>query len=246
MIMRTACREVNVRQVMEAARGWIERRALLVLGGAGTAAVLSAPRARAAEKGALEHKEFVAQATDSLSQLLPAVTPAEQDAYVYAAAAQLRRMVGGPQVVFDDKYRIDIKPTDTTRIFSITLLRAKPGAVQPPHNHPFYSVATMGLQGEVLVRNFEPAGDLPPYASRETFRLRQTRAQQLRRGDIGTLAPSRDNFHTFEAGPYGAVWIDVSTAHAKEGAGDFSYLRLTPNDAAGVGDVFEGRWGLKD
>ena len=246
MIMRTACREVNVRQVMDAARGWIERRALLILGGAGTTAMLSAPQARAAASGALRYRDFVADATDSLSQLLPAASPAEQDAYVYAAAAQLRRMIDAPQIVFDDKYKIDIKPTDTTRVFSITLLRAKPGAALPPHNHPFYSVATMGLMGEVRVRNFEPAGELPPYASHETFKLRETRAQQLRPGDIGTLAPSRDNFHTFEAGPSGAVWIDVSTAHAKEGAGDFSYLRLTPNDTAGVGDVFEARWGLKD
>ena len=50
----------------------------------------------------------------------------------------------------------------------------------------------------------------------------------LRPGDISTLAPSRDNFHTFEAGPSGAVWIDITTAHGKEGAGDFSYLRLSP------------------
>lgn len=230
---------------MDAARGWIERRALLILGGAGTVALLPSPPAGAAGAG-LPYKDFVAGATESLAQLLPAGGPAEQDAYVYAAAALLRRMVGPPEVVFDDRYKIDIKPIDTTRIFSITLLRAKPGAVLPPHNHPFYSVATMGLKGEARVRNFEPAGDLPPYASRETFRLRETRAQQLRPGDIGTLAPSRDNFHTFEAGPSGAVWLDVSTAHAKDGAGDFSYLRLAPNDAAGVGDVFEARWGLKD
>jgi hypothetical protein len=245
MIMRTGCREVNVRRVLDSECGWIERRALLVLGAAGTAAFLSPSQAKAIEAG-LGYKDFVGHATESLAQLLPATSPAEQDAYVYAAAAQLRRMVGAPEVAFDDKYKIDIKPIDTTRVFSITLLRAKPGAVQPPHNHPFYSVATMGLKGEVRVRNFEPAGDLPPYASHETFKLRETRAQQLRPGDIGTLAPSRDNFHTFEAGPSGAVWIDISTAHAKEGAGDFSYLRLTPNETAGVGDVFEARWGLKD
>jgi hypothetical protein len=243
--MRTSCRQVNVRRVLDSQHGWIERRALLVLA-AGTAALVPSTRARAAGDGGLDYKDFVGAATESLGQLLPAASPAEQDAYVYAAAAQLRRMVGAPEVVFDDKYRIDIKPIDTTRIFSVTLLRAKPGAVQPPHNHPFYSVATMGLKGEVRVRNFEAAGDLPPYASRDTFRLRETRAQQLRPGDIGTLAPSRDNFHTFEAGPSGAVWIDISTAHAKEGAGDFSYLRLSPNDTAGVGDIFEGRWGLKD
>jgi len=243
--MRTGCRQVNVRRDLDSEHGWIERRALLVLGAAGTVAFLSPSRAAAVETS-LGYKDFVGSATESLARLLPATSAAEQDAYVYAAAAQLRRMIGAPEVSFDDKYNIDIKPIDTTRVFSVTLLRAKPGAIQPPHNHPFYSVATMGLKGEVRVRNFEPAGDLPPYASHDAFRLRETRAQQLRPGDIGTLAPSRDNFHTFEAGPSGAVWIDISTAHAKEGAGDFSYLRLTPNETAGVGDVFEARWGLKD
>jgi len=228
----------------ESGLGWIERRALLVLGAAGSASLLARPVAAAGADPTFD--AFLEDATEALAKLLPAVGLAEQDAYVYAAAARLRRLTHAPELTFNDKYRIDIKPVGATRVFSVTVLRAKPGAVQPPHNHPLYSVATMGLQGEVRVRNFEPAGDLPPYASKDTFRLRETRAQQLRPGDISTLAPSRENFHTFEAGPSGAVWIDISTAHGKEGAGDFSYLRLTPNDGAGVGDVFEGRWGLKD
>jgi len=242
--MRTGCGEVNVARILQSGGGWIERRALLVLGAAGSASLLVREGAAAAADPAFA--AFLESATESLAKLLPAVGRAEQDEYVYAAAARLRRLGAAPELTFDDKYRIDIKPVATTRVFSVTVLRAKPGAIQPPHNHPLYSVATMGLQGEVQVRNFEPASELPPYASRDPFKLRETRAQQLRAGDISTLAPSRENFHTFEAGPSGAVWIEVSTAHRKEGAGDFSYLRLTPGDAAGVGDVFEGRWGLKD
>jgi hypothetical protein len=227
-------------------RGWIERRALLVFAAAGAAPLLLPSRSRAAPAD-LSYATFLDRATEALDALLPAAGRAEQDAYVYAAAAQLRRLAGPPELVFNDKYKLDIKPTDKTKVFAVTVLRAKPGAIQPPHNHPLYSVATMGLTGEVRVRNFEPAGSAPPpYASRETFGLRETRAQVLRPGDISTLAPSRDNFHTFEAGPSGAVWIDISTPHGKEGAGNFSYLRLTPGEARGVGDVFEARWGLKD
>jgi hypothetical protein len=117
-MMRIDSHEVNAVRVLDSEPGGIERRALLVLGAAGTAALLSPSRAAATETS-LAYKDFVAGATESLAQLLPAASAAEQDAYVYAAAALLRRMVGAPEVMFEDKYKIDIKPIDTTRVFSL-------------------------------------------------------------------------------------------------------------------------------
>jgi hypothetical protein len=211
--------------------------------GAPTLVAFAPGDSRAADLG---FDEFLRTAGEDLARRLPAQTVADQDAYVLAAAARLRRLTSPPAVQWNDQYKLDIKPVGQTKIFSVTMLRAKPNMVQPPHNHPQYSVATMGLTGEVRVRNFEPVGELPPYSSKALFQLRQTREQQLRAGDISTLSPHHDNFHTFEAGPGGATWIDVSTPHATEGAGDFSYLRLTDPAPAHSGDLLEGRWGLKD
>lgn len=186
---------------------------------------------------------FLAEAVAELSRLLPAPGDASQADYVQRAAARLRQLPAPPAVAWQESRKLDIKPVADKGVFSVTLLRAKPGAVLPPHNHPLYSVATMGLQGEVLVRNFHPQGDLPPYASKAAFRLRQTREVLLRPGITSTLTPSRDNFHTFEAGREGAVWIDLSTPHGGPGAGDFSYLRLTAPPK--TGETVEARWGLK-
>ena len=224
--------------------GVVSRRALLIVGAGGAGAVLLPRPAGAAADAA--YAAFLEAAEARLAPLLPAASPAAQEAYVYAAAAALRRLATPPTIAFNDQHKIDIKPNGLTKVFSVTFLRAKPRAVLPPHNHPFYSVATLGLSGAVQVRNFEPVETPPPYGIREPFRLRETRAQALGAGDISTLSPMRDNFHTFAAGPQGAVWMDLSTSHAEKGAGDFSYLRLTSGGRDRVGDVLEARWGLKD
>ena len=80
--------------------------------GAAAACVAASPRGRRAD---LSYATFLDRATESLRQLLPAAGRAEQDAYVYAAAAQLRRLAGPPELAFNDKYKLDIKPTDKTR-----------------------------------------------------------------------------------------------------------------------------------
>ena len=123
--------------------------------------------------------------------------------------------------------------------FIVIEWRMEPGAVLLPHNHPGYSVCTVGLEGEARMRHYQPAGDAPPLASREPFRVRLTREQALLPRGISTLGPERDNIHTFIAGPRGARGIDVTTLHAMKDTG-FSFLEI--REKHGPSDDLEARF----
>ncbi len=142
-----------------------------------------------------------------------------------------------PPQEFDDARKLDIRVVGKPMVFAVTVLRGQPGAILPAHNHPLYSVATMGLSGECRVRNFEHDGLPPPYESAERFKLRQTSEHMLGSRDIVTLTPERYNIHIFEAGRNGALWVDISTPHADSSASKFSYLRLFAGSSQRPGDL---------
>lgn len=223
----------------------VERRALLLLTGA-SVLFLGCDRARAAAVEDETYANFLRSAADALGSLLPATTPGQQDQYIYTVAAKVCRAGGIPFPEGMKDVGLDIRPIDKTKVFSVVAYRAAAGVIQAPHNHPGYGVATVGYEGAVRVSYFEHDGTPPPYASREPFGVRKTCERWLKPRDIATLTPSRDNIHTFEAGPRGARWIDVNTELAP-GSGDFSYMRIAPAPGSGhTGDLYQGRWGLKD
>jgi predicted metal-dependent enzyme (double-stranded beta helix superfamily) len=222
----------------------IERRSLLLLSGA-SMVFFGCGRARAAALEDENYVNFLRSAAETLSALLPATTPSQQDEYIYTAAAKVRRAVGIPFPEGMKDTGLDIRPIDKTKVFSIVAYRAAAGVIQPPHNHPGYSVATMGYEGAARVSYFEHDGTPPAYSIRDPFRVRKTSERWLKSRDIATLTPSRDNIHTFEAGPNGARWIDINTELAP-GSGDFSYMRLTPATSERTGELYQARWGLKD
>lgn len=225
----------------------IDRRGFLIVGAAASIAppelVWQDGQARAASVGDLTFDEFTSLARAELKELLPAAGADRQDAFVHRAGALLQRLQAIPPQEFNDTRQMDIRLIEKPMVFAITVLRGLPGAVLPAHNHPLYSVATMGLSGEVRVRNFEHEAAPPPYESTERFKIRQTSEHMLGARDVVTLTPERDNIHIFEAGPSGALWLDLSTPHADPSASKFSYLRLFPGPNSRVGDTYEGQWG---
>jgi hypothetical protein len=225
----------------------VSRRGLLIVGVSASlapiASLCTGRPARAQTLGELTFDEFIAIARAELKDLLPSTDATQRDAYVHRAAAFLQRLEAVPPQEFNGSRPLDIRVVGKPMVFSVTVLRGLPGAIQQAHNHPGYSVATMGLAGEVRVRNFEHEGAPPPYDSAERFKLRQTSEHMLGARDVVTLTPDRDNIHTFEAGPDGALWIDISTLHAEPGSTKFSYLRLHSDGGARVGDLHEGTWG---
>lgn len=199
------------------------RRSLMLMGGAlvlarGTGAFATS----GGEPASLT--EFLAS-SETLAAMLPAANRARQDAYVLAAASRaltaappsLPKMY--PMTPFDG---VEIGPGGKPTIVAATFYRLAPGAVLPAHDHPSYSVATIGLTGEVAVRQFEVEGDMPPGSAR--FAVRETVRTLLRPGSVATLSPSRDNIHTFRAGPQGATFVDLSTPHGEQN--DFTYLQI--------------------
>lgn len=115
-----------------------------------------------------------------------------------------------------------------------------PGAVLPPHNHPNYSICTLGLEGEARLSNYEVVGDAPEFSSSKSFQVRKTNTQWMRPGVVNTMAPQRDNIHTFTAGKDGARGIDIGTLHGTDQG--FSFLKLTEKPVDPARDIFEARW----
>ena len=75
----------------------------------------------------------------------------------------------------------------------------------------------------------------PPFESQERFTVRRTAGRVLRPGEATTLSPSRDNIHTFEAGPHGARFVDLFSIHGQDVG--FSYLAIEPRPNAAGGEI---------
>ena len=76
--------------------------------------------------------------------------------------------------------------------------------------------------------------------SREPFKVRESENRILRPGRSTSLTLERDNIHTFEAGPDGALGFDLNTF--LPGDGDWSMLELDDEPIRGYQRVFEARW----
>ena len=136
--------------------------------------------------------------------------------------------------------RVRFAPSFRGSPFFIIQWRMEPGAVFPPHNHPNASVCTLGFEGEVRLRNFEIVGEAPEYASKKTFRVRETHNETVARGRINTLSPSRDNIHYFQVGKEGGRGIDITTLHGKNAG--FSFLDISEKPADSDKRIFEAAW----
>jgi hypothetical protein len=134
---------------------------------------------------------------------------------------------------------IELGPIHRAVPIMIIQWRFAPGAVLPPHNHTPAHVLSVCVEGECRVRHFDALG-APPLDSRETFRVRETENRVLRAGRSTSLTPDRDNIHTFEAGPEGAVGFDLNTF--LPGEGDWSMLELDDEPVKGYERIFEAKW----
>jgi hypothetical protein len=134
---------------------------------------------------------------------------------------------------------IELGPIHREAPIAVIQWRFAPGAVLPPHSHSPCHVLSLCIEGECRVRHFDALG-APPLDSREIFRVRETENRLLRPGRSTSLTPERDNVHTFEAGPEGALGFDINTV--LPGEGDWSTLELDDQPLKGYERVFEARW----
>jgi hypothetical protein len=191
----------------------------------------------------LEWDDFLKQAVPVAQQLI-ADPGFSVDEYLYrigSLATRLKQIPDsqlGPYTSVDR--RVWFGPSFRGTPFFIIQWRMESGAFLPPHNHPNASVCTLGYEGEVRLRNFEIVGEAPPYDSKKTFHVRETRAETLTRGRINTLSPVRDNIHCFLVGKQGARGIDINTMHGK--MGPFSFLDMSEKPVDSEMRIFEGTW----
>jgi 2-aminoethanethiol dioxygenase/cysteine oxidase family protein len=187
--------------------------------------------------------DFIKQSVPIAQQLI--ADPAfSVDEYLYRIGSLATRLKEIPNSQLGSYKTVDPRvwfgPSFRGSPFFIIQWRMEPGAVLPPHNHPNASVCTLGFEGEVRLRNFEIIEEAPDYASKKTFRVRETRSETLSAGRINTLAPARDNIHCFKVGKAGARGIDINTLHGK--INNFSFLDMSEQPIDSEKRIFEAVW----
>jgi hypothetical protein len=187
--------------------------------------------------------DFLKQAVPIAQQLIahPAFSV---DEYLYRIGSLATRLQEIPDSQLGSYKTVDPRvwfgPSFRGSPFFIIQWRMEPGAVLPAHNHPNASVCTFGFEGEVRLQNFEIIGEAPDYASKKTFRVRETRNEMLSQGRINTLSPLRDNIHCFQVGSEGARGIDINTLHGK--TNNFTFLDISKTPADSEKRTFEAAW----
>jgi len=187
--------------------------------------------------------DFIKQSVPIAQQLI-ADPGFSVDEYLYRIGSLATRLQEIPNSPLGSYKTVDRRvwfgPSFRGSPFFIIQWRMEPGAVLPPHNHPNASVCTLGYEGEVRLRNFEIMEEAPDYASKKTFRVRETRIETLTAGRINTLSPMRDNIHCFKVGKEGARGIDINTLHGK--INNFSFLDMSEQPIDPEKRIFEAVW----
>jgi hypothetical protein len=206
--------------------------------------LLSPAKAVAASsaRAALNWDEFLAEAVP-LAQRLLKESGSDFDYYLYRVAAVAVRLRGAPDAKLyplGAAPGVSLAPSYKGPPFAAIQWRMEPGAVFPAHNHPNYSVCTVGLEGEARIRNYEVVGDAPAFPLKGSFRVRQTHDEIITAGRVNTLSPSRDNIHRFEAGRSGARGVDITTPHGPDVG--FSFIEMGDKPADAGQRIYEAAW----
>lgn len=188
----------------------IGRRRLLWLSAATVGGALLPRLGRAAPPVAagLSFEAFVATAEPLARALVRDASPAGHEAYVLSLAAAAARLGDvAPHPLFRYRDGIELAPVHRGVPFMVIEWRLGPNAVFDAHDHPGYSVCTVGLDGEAEVQHYE-LGDGGV--------ARHTRSAVVEKGRVDVLTPERDNVHRFVAGPRGARGLDITTLHGSD------------------------------
>ena len=212
--------------------------------------MLSRTTARAAaggQAGAVE--DFLQRWAETAPELL-AQGDVNEDALLHRLCGDLARLdpQGFPERAVASFERNGVKsgPVRAAMPFLVIQFDLEPGAVIPAHNHVGWSFVSMGVQGEVAVRHFEPEGDAPdPGKELEVeFRVREVASALLTAGKTSSLTRTRGNIHWFRAGEQGARFLDFGIQFPDPGEGPkaFSAMDFDPEPVDAARRVHTARW----
>jgi len=128
--------------------------------------------------------------------------------------------------------------------FVVTALRMEPGCILPAHCHPGGGGITLCIDGSLMIQHYDlVAGSAAFSETGAVAEVEEVSVTRLRKNQFTLFTPSRANLHQLQAGPDGAVAVDIVVQWA--GAGEFSYLKLTdstPASQAAMGRRHRGTW----
>lgn len=250
---RNARTELPLDEEVEVAPGFfVERRSVLkALGGlaAGTTPLAGAI-AQEVESSVdgISFEEFLASANPIAKELVADMSAAGQDHYLRTLAALAAGLHNVPipekfnptdQGLTPDAYRIGFNPGGDA--FRVLHWRLEPGAVCRPHAHTYGNVVSIGLEGEVRVRNYEVVGT-PDYEFGGTFRIRKTVDQLMTEGAVNLVSLERNYIHGFVAGPDGARGLDITTPLKPRPDHGTPYLAIRAEPVDEFRQIYEATW----
>jgi|SRR5215471_3694455 len=222
----------------------LARNLITGTGRSGSAAT-TLPDGRADQSGQLDFEGFFQECANLAEQAIrdPGLN---EDAHLYRIAAVAARL--NAKTIPETRTGkfaglnppVNFGPVRVVPPLGVILWRLDPGAVLPPHNHTPADVLSLCLSGEARVRHFDIVGEAPPYSSKNTFLIRETRNMLLTPGRASGLTQKRDNIHTFHAGDQGAVGIDINTFLAR--SKDFSFLQFADKPVDIEKRTYEAVW----
>ncbi len=228
----------------------VRRRSFLRLAAAaiGSSGVAGLAPARAADlrNAALTFEEFLAEVVPLARTLVQDTSRLGQDRYLTTLASLAVRLsdvplpkMGEGQGVAPGTSKIGVNPGGDP--FTVLHWILSPGAKIAPHAHTYGNVVTVGLEGGVLVENYEMVG-VADFEAVGDFRVRRTRAQWLTPHTINQVNLEQGYVHGFLAGPEGARGLDITTRIRPKPSAPVPGLVVTAPVDDPTGTLFVAHW----
>lgn len=128
--------------------------------------------------------------------------------------------------------------------FVVSAFRMAPGCIQPVHCHPGAGGITVCHEGSLAIKHFDLIPGSAEFSNTGgAAEIAEVSVAHVHTGRFTTFTPSAGNLHQLEAGPEGAVGVDILVQW--QGAGAFSYLKLAQAAATSEGQIgarHRGAW----
>jgi hypothetical protein len=128
--------------------------------------------------------------------------------------------------------------------FVVSAFRMAPGCIQPVHCHPGSGGITVCHEGSLAIKHFDLLpGSMESSNTGGAAEIAEVSVSHVHSGRFTTFTPSAGNLHQLEAGPEGAVGVDILVQW--QGTRELTYLRLaqpTVTSEGQVGARHPGAW----
>lgn len=197
----------------------------------------------------LSFDEFLAEVLPAARRLVADTSTAGQDTYLKTLGEHAVKLTDVAAPSWNDSAQslgpgtfigVNRGPNGAaTEPFVALHWRMEPGTRIEAHAHTHGNVCTLGLEGEVMVTNFEMQG-ARDFDVATPFIARRTITQRVGRGDVNLVSLDRNYVHGTIAGPKGGRGLDITTRIKPRRPG-VPYLRLERR-VEGSAELFNAVW----